>query len=468
MCPCPVFPHPSKTKTPAWKLFLRARRSWLDMLYERSYLMKMGHVRLPSLDLYMVNDPAAVRRVMVDEYEQFPKHALLHRILKPLLGESIFTTNGEVWKRQRRLLDPAFEAARLKTVFPLMAAAAHDMVNRLQEAGDGEIINVEEDMTHVTADIIFRTILSMSLHESDAKKIYAAFSRFQATALPISINRIFLLPPLLTQPRAAWDNRHAAREIRILIDRAVRNRMARMQGPAAAEQASDAVAPARDLLDAMLASRDPETGDRFSEVELVDHICMLFLAGHETSASALSWALYLLALFPDVQQRAAEEAQSALGDRQPEYDDIGKLEFIRNIFRETLRLYPPVGFFAREAACSTTLRDKAIEKGSAVVVSPWLIHRHRALWQAPDDFNPDRFGRDETRESLKNAYLPFGLGPRICIGAGFAWLESSLILAQLLRHYRFEYVAEREPKPVGRLTIRSENGIWLRIRKRRP
>jgi cytochrome P450 len=221
-----------------------------------------------------------------------------------------------------------------------------------------------------------------------------------------------------------------------------------------------------DLLEAMIETRDPETGDRFSEMELVDQICMLFLAGHETSASALSWALYLLALFPDIQERAFQETQSILGGRQAGYGDIGKLELIRNIFRETLRLYPPVGFFAREAACPVMLRDKPIAKGSAVVVSPWLIHRHRELWQAPDDFNPDRFGTDETRESLKNAYMPFGLGPRVCIGAGFALQESSLILAELIRHYRFEYVPEREPKPVGRLTIRSENGIWLKVRKR--
>ena len=437
------------------------------MLYERSYLMKMGHVRLPRLDLYMVNDPAAVRKVMVDDYELFPKHALLHRILKPLLGESIFTANGAVWKRQRGLLDPAFGSARLKSVFPLMLAAVMDMCKRLNEVKDGEIINVEEDLTHVTADIIFRTILSMSLQEGDAKKIYAAFSRFQATALPISINLIFLLPPWLTSPLATWRNRRAAREIRSLIDQSVRKRIAMTQGRTLANGQSDSISPGKDLLDAMLETRDPETGDRFTEPELVDQICMLFLAGHETSASALSWSLYLLALFPEIQERAFQEAQSVLGDRQPGCDDIGKLELIRNIFRETLRLYPPVGFFARESECPTTLRDKAVAKGSAIVVSPWLMHRHRELWQAPDDFNPDRFGTDETRASLKNAYLPFGLGPRICIGAGFALQESSLILAELLRQFRFEYLTDREPKPVGRLTIRSENGIWLRLMKRK-
>jgi cytochrome P450 len=454
MCPCPVYPRPSKTRTPGWKFFLKTRRSWLDMLYERSYEMKMGHVRLPGLEVFVVNEPATVRRVLVDEHEQFPKHALVHRMLQPLLGDSIFTTNGAVWKRQRQLLDPAFESTRLKTLFPLMLEASGNMVARLSNAGDGELINVEAEMTHVTADIIFRTILSMSLQEDEARQIYHAFSRFQATALQLSVNQIFMLPPWLSHPVAAWQNREAARDIRQFIDRAVRGRIAKRVSRAAAS---------RDLLDAMLESRLPETGDRYTEGELVDQVCMLFLAGHETSASALSWALYLLALFPDVQTRAREEVRAIVGDRAPAQEDIGRFELIRNVFRETLRLYPPVGFFARESACPTTLRDKAVPQGAAVVISPWLIHRHRKLWQAPDDFNPDRFGTEETRASLKQAYLPFGLGPRICIGAGFALQEATLILAELLRHFRFEYLPEHEPQPVGRLTIRSENGIWLRL-----
>lgn len=466
MCPCPVFPRPAKTKTPAWKFFFRARRSWLDMLYERSYQMKMGQVRLPGLDLFMVNEPAAVRRVMVEDYQQFPKHSLLHRILKPLLGNSIFTTNGDVWKRQRRLLDPAFGTARLKAVFPLMSVATHDMRKRLDVLEDGKTINVEEEMTHVTADIIFRTILSISLESKDSQRIYRAFGRFQATAQHISVNLMFKLSPWLTQPVASWQNQKAGREIRGLIEKFVHSRVVEYEKDGGRNVSDISGRPTIDLLDAMIESRDLETGDRFNEIELVDQICMLFLAGHETSASALSWALYLLALYPDIQERAFREVQSVLGDRQPEHVDISKLELIRNIFRETLRLYPPVGFFAREAACPLSLRDKSIAKGSAVVVSPWLIHRHRDLWQNPDDFNPDRFGTNETRESIKNAYMPFGLGPRVCIGAGFALQEASLILAELLRTYRFESHPSLEPRPVGRLTIRSENGIWLTIKKR--
>jgi cytochrome P450 len=438
----------------------------MDMLYERSYSMKMGQVHLPGMDVFMANDPEVVRKVMVDDYEKFPKHALLHRTLKPLLGESIFTTNGAIWQRQRRLLDPAFESARLKAVFPLMLSAVNDMCDRLYHSRDGELINVEETMTHVTADIIFRTILSMSLQESEARKIYQAFSRFQETALPISIDQIFMLPPWLAQPLTTWRNRKAAKEIRKLIDQSVRSRIDDMRTRLDAGEVDGILDQGKDLLDAMLGSRIPETGDHYGEAELVDQICMLFLAGHETSASALSWTLYLLALFPDIQDKACGESLSVIGDRPPQYDDIGRLEYIRSVFREALRLYPPVGFFARESVDQTTLRDKSVRRGSTVVISPWLIHRHREYWQAPDDFKPERFGQEETHSSLKNAYLPFGLGPRICIGAGFALQESSLILAELLKHFRFEFVAEREPRPVGRLTIRSENGIWLKISKR--
>jgi cytochrome P450 len=438
----------------------------MDMLYERSYSMKMGQVHLPGMDVFMANDPEVVRRVMVEDYEKFPKHALLHRTLKPLLGESIFTTNGAVWQRQRQLLDPAFESARLKAVFPLMLSAVNDMCDRLCNLRDGEVLNVEEAMTHVTADIIFRTILSMSLQESEARKIYQAFSRFQETALPISIDQIFHLSPWLVQPLTTWRNRKAAKEIRLLIDQSVRSRIEVMRAQLGSGKEDGMQEQGRDLLDAMLDSRIAETDDRYGEAELVDQICMLFLAGHETSASALSWSLYLLALFPDAQEKAFQETRSVIGDRPPQYDDIGKMEYVRSVFREALRLYPPVGFFARESVEQTTLRDKFVRRGSTVVISPWLIHRHREYWQAPDDFNPERFGQEETHNSLRNAYLPFGLGPRICIGAGFALQESSLILAELLKHFRIELVADREPRPVGRLTIRSENGIWLKISKR--
>lgn len=454
---CPVYPKPLKSKASLLSMFFRGRRSWLDVLFERSYRMKMGHVRMPGLELYMVNEPSLVRKVLIDQAAEFPKHGLLGRILKPLLGESIFTTNGEVWKRQRRMLDPAFELARLKTVFPLMNAAAVAMQERLDRLDDGMVHDVDIEMTHVTADIIFRTILSLNLEGEDARKIFDAFVRFQEMAPRVVMLIIYHLPSWLSPWFESHKGKQAAREIRTLLERFIRQRYDAHRRGEPSEY--------HDILATLLDTVDPETGLRFAFDELVDQVAMLFLAGHETSASALTWALYLISMRPDVQQRMHEEALAVLGDREPEFSDIKRMEFIGNVFRETLRVYPPVGFFARESSQTQQMRDKTVQAGASIVISPWLIQRHRDLWERPDEFDPDRYDTDSAKESLKCAYLPFGLGPRVCMGAAFAMQEAVLILAKLVRRYRFESVGHT-PEPVGRLTIRSENGIRLRISRR--
>jgi cytochrome P450 len=222
----------------------------------------------------------------------------------------------------------------------------------------------------------------------------------------------------------------------------------------------------QDILQSFIDAKDEATGEAFTQEALIDQVAMLFLAGHETSASALSWATYMLAHSPAIQDRMAEEIFQVAGDRDLEVGDMRSLTLTRNVFRETLRLFPPVGFFAREAGQACVMRDKSVDAHSTVVVSPWLIQRHRKLWKMPDDFNPDRFDEAASRESIRKAYLPFGMGPRVCLGAAFALQEATLILASLVRKYRLEPLPDHTPYPVGRLTIRSSNGVRLRLRER--
>lgn len=468
---CPHYPPPQPKRPSAWRMFFSKRRSWLDALYERSYRMKMGEVHLPGVDLYMVNEPSLVRRVMVEEAAQFPKHEALGDALRPLLGDSIFTTNGEVWKRQRALMDPSFEAARIRHVFGRMREAAAAMAERLRAVPEGAEHDVEIEMTHVAADIILRTILSQPLDSDGAQQIFAAFERYQALAPRLMMPAFFGLRWL----RPWWQaqrSRRAAAEIRDLLAGLIRPRFdAACSGGPSADEGGD-------ILASLLRVRDPATGGGFGFDELVDQVAMLFLAGHETSASALSWALHLLAHSPGVQQRLHDEARNLF---DPASDDPGamkELELARNVFREALRLFPPVGFLARQSARACTMRDKQLPAEASVVVSPWLIHRHRELWARPDEFDPDRYADERpdatpasasepsARESLRRAYLPFGMGPRVCIGAAFALQEATLILATLAREFRFEPVPGHEPEPVGRLTIRADNGIRLRVHQR--
>jgi cytochrome P450 len=450
----PPYPRPHKDKSSFLLRFLRGWRSWLDVLFEKSYRMKMGHFRQPGLDVYMVNEPRWVRHVLVEDAENFPKHPLMHRMLEPLLGQSIFTTNGPVWERQRRLVDQAFEQARLQTVFPLMRAAVDDMIGRLDPVADGRSYEVDGETTWIAADIIFRTILSQKIQQSDAQEIFHAFMKFQSQAQRAMILSIYHLPAFL--PR--WASQRSAKRIRAVLAEFIQRRYQ-------ARERGEKDLP-RDILGALIEAKDPVHGDSFTYPEMVDQICMLFLAGHETSASALAWALYLISRTPDLQERMREEIEREIGDRPFEFGDTMKLRFVTDVFREVLRLYPPVGFFIRSASRSERIRDKDVASGSAVLISPWLIHRHRELWERPDEFDPDRFRSPSGKESLKCAYMPFSSGPRVCVGAGFALQEAVLVLASLVRRYRVEPDLDHEPQPVGRVTIRSDNGIRIRLHRR--
>ncbi len=312
-------------------------------------------------------------------------------------------------------------------------------------------------MTHVTADIIFRTIFSCPMEGEDAQHIFAAFARFQALAPRLMLPSLFGMR-WLVWPWDVWRSRRAAGQIRQLLEKLIRPRHAAFK-QGMQEQP-------RDILRSFMEARDEHTGKPFSFEELVDQVAMLFLAGHETSASALTWACHLIAHRKDIQDRMCVEACS-LGDPSLLHSsDLKALELTRNVFRETLRLFPPVGFIARQSSASCPMGSKQITAGATVVVAPWLIQRHRRYWQSPDSFDPDRFDHPQTRLSLGQAYLPFGMGPRVCLGAAFALQEATLILARLIREYELTPVADHVPMPVGRLTIRSANGVRLMLRRR--
>lgn len=454
----PPFPKPLEktSKRSLWNLFRRGRRSWLDTLYEGSYRGEMSRVRIPGLNLFLVKIPDLVKDVLVTNSSSYPKHEMIDRALKPLLGSSIFTTNGEVWERQRRMLDPAFGQAKLKDVFPLMQGGSEALLNRLKKTPAGSEVDIELEMTHVTADIILRTILSESLESETAVMIFNAFSEFQEKA-SLMIQLGFIKIPLWFAPRTYFVWKRKGREIRELLAKTIRKRYdAHQRGEPATHQ---------DILQSLLEIRDPDDGSAFTLEELVDQVAMLFLAGHETSASALSWTLFLIAKCPDVQERLHHEARQILGDDEPNFKNIHQHKLIRNVFRETMRLYPPVGFLTfRKSVGENKLGNHAVPQGSPVAVSPWLTHRHRELWDRPDEFDPDRF--DKSSEMQTCSFIPFGQGPRICIGAAFAMQEAMLILASLVRNFRFEPGSGPDPTPTARLTIRSLEGIRLSIHKR--
>ena len=453
----PYYPKPVKNKITQYMTYIQKGRSWLDGLYAKSYTMKMGRVKMPNLDLYLPNQPDLIHRVLVSEAKYFPKSALLHEVLEPLLGESIFTTNAEVWKKQRELLTPSFEMIKVNQVFDLMHDAAKDMSIRLTELADGEYHNIDDEMTFVTADIIFRTILSEKLDEKKGKEVLDAFVIYQEESAKLGMQKIFKIAKLLQFFRG--DSK------RIEAGKVIRNALAEIIKPRYEAMERGEESTHKDILSSLLKVINKDTGKPFSFKEILDQIAMLFLAGHETTASSMTWTLYLLALYPEYQEEAYQEVVKVCAEDALSIENTKQLTFVMNNFSEALRLYPPVSFFPRETTRDIVMRDKQIKKGSAIVVSPWLMHRNELYWEDPHMFDPHRF--DNPKDIVKNTYFPFGMGPRICIGARFAMQEAPLLLATILREYKLELQPNFVPDIVGRLTTRSLNGMNIKLIKRK-
>lgn len=419
------------------------------------YRAWMAEFRTPFFRSFLCNDPSLVRLVLKEKPDDFPKSDRIREGLAPLLGNSVFVTNGETWKRQRRIIDPAFEGGRLRDTLPAMWAAGQAAVARLGEKADGHPVEIEAETAQAAADVIFRTLFSIPIEHDVARAVFAEFKAHQRAQPVLNLGAVLPLPKWVPRFHAR-ETKRTARAIRGLITRLTAARMAEI----AAGTAPD------DLATKIMTTRDPETGHAFDTEEMVDQVAIFFLAGHETSASALAWALYLLALYPDWQDRVAAEAAAVLGADRPDFSALKRLPVTRDVFRETLRLYPPVPMMVRAAACPERFRERDVPKGAQIVLSPWHLHRHERLWHSPDAFDPGRFATENGKACLRNAYIPFSAGPRVCTGAGFAMAEGPLLLALLVRAFRFETVTERPPMPVAHLTVRGRDGIWLRVTPR--
>jgi cytochrome P450 len=434
------------------KLF---RQDILSAQPARLYRAWMAEFKTPFFRSYLCNQPELVDLVLKDRPDDFPKSNRIREGLAPLLGNSVFVTNGETWKRQRRIIDPAFEGGRLRDTYPAMLKAGQGAVARLARFADGTPHEIEAETSHVAADVIFRTLFSIPIENDTATRVFHAFRDHQRAQPVLNLGAFLPLPRWMPRFHRGEAKKTAA-TIRRLITELTATRMEEIKAGTAPD----------DLATKIMTTEDPLTGEGFETEEMVDQVAIFFLAGHETSASALAWALYLLALYPDWQEKLAEEALQTYGEDDPEFAQVGKLRLARDVFRETLRLYPPVPMMVREAQCPERFRDRDVPKGAQIVLSPWHQHRHERLWDRPDEFDPARFGTKNGKTCLRTAYMPFSAGQRVCTGAGFAMIEGPLLLSMLVRAFRFDLVPDRPAMPVAHLTVRGKDGIWLRIMPR--
>ncbi|HBR39430.1 MAG TPA: cytochrome P450 [Sulfitobacter pontiacus] len=420
-----------------------ARRNVLSIIPEIAVKQPMVSGKMGKR-WHMVMDPTAIREMLLDRVDDYPKSLVTKNLLRPAIGDSLFIAEGAHWRWQRRAVAPAFSHRNMLNLSPIMTAAAQRSADRIADAGP-RAINMLDEMVTSTFDVISDVTFSGG-DGFDRDAVHRAIDDYIAEAGKLSLFDILGLPDWLPRPGRAMSGR-ALKDMKRIADGAIDARAER--GP------SDTP----DLLDLLLDGTDPKTKRQMNTAELRDNLLTFIVAGHETTALTLSWALYLMGFDQAVQQKARAEAQTVLQGRAATGADVENLPYIRQIIDETLRLYPPAGVISRTAQRNDTLCGREVRPGDTVMVPIYALGRHQQLWDQPDVFDPDRF---KDRKAIdRYAYLPFGDGPRICIGASFAQQEAVIILATLLSRFRFTPVAGKSPEPVMILTLRPEGGVWL-------
>lgn len=435
----PPKPAARKSKVSLWRYWKLFRQDILSAQPERLYRARMAEFKTPFFRSFFINEPELIKIVLNERPSDFPKSARITSGLAPLLGRSVFVTNGDEWARQRRIIDPAFEGGRIAASFPAMTDAASAAAMRIAPGK----LDVESWASHATADIIFRTLFSLPIDDDLARETYQAFRDFQREQPVATLGA--LLPWLPVRHRRPA--REAAHRLRGLIGDLVEQRQVLIEMGEAPD----------DLATKIMTTPDPETGNLFDRDEMVDQVAIFFLAGHETSAALLGWALWLLASAPEWANRVAEEGNTFW--QEPLFGQLSKMPATRSVIRETLRLYPPVPMFVREAKGAETFRNRPVPPKSQIVVSPWHLHRNDRYWSDPDAFDPSRWDGAAGRQAAREAYLPFSSGARVCPGAGFAMAEAGILLSAAMA--RFEFKPLETPVPVAHLTVRTRDGISL-------
>ena len=420
-----------------------ARRNVLSIIPELAVKQPMVSGKMGKR-WHMVMDPTAIREMLLDRVDDYPKSQVTKNLLRPAIGDSLFIAEGAQWRWQRRAVAPAFSHRNMLNLAPIMTAAAERSADRISSAGPAAI-NLLDEMVTTTFDVISDVTFSGG-DGFDRGAVHRAIDAYIAEAGKISLFDILGFPDWLPRPGRAMSGR-ALRDMKRIADDAIHARAQR------------GTSKMPDLLDLLLGGVDPETKRQMNTAELRDNLLTFIVAGHETTALTLSWALYLVGFDQKVQDKARSEAQSVLAGRAATGTDVEHLPYIRQIIDETLRLYPPAGMISRTAQKHDILSNREVKPGDTVMIPIYALGRHRLLWENPDAFDPDRF---RNRKAIdRYAYLPFGDGPRICIGASFAQQEAVIILATLLSRFRFAPVGGKDPEPVMILTLRPEGGVWL-------
>jgi cytochrome P450 len=424
------------------------KRNMIATWGQRAYEEDVIEGRFFFRNSFILNRPDAIRHVLLSNYENYSRTPAGIRMLRPVLGDGLLIAEGHSWTFQRRTLAPAFTPRATANLVPHMTAVLDETIAKL-DARTSEPLDLREVMQRMTLEIAGRTMFSFGMDRHGPTLRNFVMEYGARLGRPYLLDMVLPLswPSPMDFARARFRKRWTE-FVAMLI--AERREMGKKDG-----------APPCDLFDLMDGARDPETGKGFSDEQLVDEVATMILAGHETTATALFWALYLLALDPDTQEEVASETR---GEHLDSMADIDRQKFTRAVIEETMRLYPPAFLIARAAREKDNAAGVTIGKGDIIMIAPWLLHRHEKLWDQPNAFIPKRFMSTEAPDRF--AYLPFGAGPRVCVGAPFAQAESVLALARLIGAFRVELADTSPVIPLGVVTTQPDRSPLFRITRR--
>lgn len=434
--------HQPNFKADPLELMLRTQRDVGDL----------ARLRFGPFWFHLLSDPAEVYSVLVEKHKKYSKRTPGYNMLSQVLGQGLLTSEGELWRRQRRVAQPAFHKAQIVGLTDVMRAASEDLADSLEPAASNfSVIDIAQEMSNITLRIAGETLFGVDLSDESVEvsgsldRMMQGFMQMMASPLPMLSTNI----PL---PRNIRMKRDIAE-----LDRVVREIIAeRRKDPG--EKPT--------LLNMFINARD-EDGKGMSDTQLRDEVLTMLLAGHETTANALAWTFYCVSKHPDVARRLEAELDEVLDGSAPTMEQVRELPYTTQVLKESIRLFPPAWTVGRRAEEADEIAGCSIPKGALVLMSPYVLHRHPDYWENPEGFDPDRFGPDKA-PPVRGSYIPFLVGPRKCIGEHFAMTEAVIMIATLLSKYRFELIPGHAVIPEPSVTLRPKNGIKMRVRRRQP
>jgi cytochrome P450 len=432
------------------------RRNLLAAFEEKAFEYGFVSMKVLAREVFLCNTPESVQFAFSTKNDSFERKSPAHRkSLEPLLGDGLFVSDGDTWRRRRRIVAPIVHVSRLAEFTPVMVDAAGEACERWAKLAAPAEIDALSEMAQLTAEIICRTIFGRELGRDSALEVVEGFSEYQRRIGQIDLLSLLGLPDWVPRPHLPGVHRSVKR-IHAVLDGLIASYRTRRDSNEAS------------VIGRLLDARNEETGLPLDARALRNEAAVLLMAGHETTANTLAWTWYILSQTPEVEARLHTELDQVLGGRPPTFADVPKLVYTRAIFEEVLRLYPPVPLLTREALREDTFQGRRIRRGSLIVVCPWLLHRHRNLWNKPDHFIPERFLPGGDRPASKFAYIPFSVGPRICAGMAFGLTEAILCIATLAQGFMLRLKPGHRVEVACRLTLRPGDKLPMRLIHRAP